>query len=346
MGRKDKFRSKDLHQQAYERLTSMQAFGESKKKAKQKGTDREKIYSISTYRTYWKHTKYFLHWIKETYPQCSTLKSARRHVNEWLTLRTERIDKNGNHLSSWTIQTEAAALNKLFGIPPDDPNRFVPPKRERCEIIRSRGRTARDRHFSTTNNDELIRFCKGTGCRRNVLERLEGRDLWTRERMETELTVLRSKMNLTTKEITHINTLKEALTVFPDQDYFVHHRKDKGGRYRFAPIIGKDKDMIIDRFNKIGEREKVWKYVNNNADVHSYRSEYATDLYRIYARDVKDIPYDRTNKGTGKKFQSEVYTCRKDERGKKLDRVAMYICSKALGHNRVNVVADNYLRGI
>ena len=33
MGRKDKKYSKTLHQQAYERLTGMQAFGESKKDA-------------------------------------------------------------------------------------------------------------------------------------------------------------------------------------------------------------------------------------------------------------------------------------------------------------------------
>lgn len=32
MGRRNKAYSKDLHQQAYDRLTGMQAFGESKKK--------------------------------------------------------------------------------------------------------------------------------------------------------------------------------------------------------------------------------------------------------------------------------------------------------------------------
>ena len=36
MGRRNKSYSKDLHQQAYDRLTSMQAFGESKKEADRK----------------------------------------------------------------------------------------------------------------------------------------------------------------------------------------------------------------------------------------------------------------------------------------------------------------------
>ena len=48
MGRKDKSYSKNLHQQAYERLTGMQAFGESKREAKENGTDAEKIFSAST----------------------------------------------------------------------------------------------------------------------------------------------------------------------------------------------------------------------------------------------------------------------------------------------------------
>ena len=60
VGRKNKAYSKDLHQQAYDRLTSMQAFGESKKAAVATGTDKDKIFSFNTYQTYWKHTKYFI----------------------------------------------------------------------------------------------------------------------------------------------------------------------------------------------------------------------------------------------------------------------------------------------
>ena len=35
------------------------------------------------------------------------------------------------------------------------------PKAEPEDIKRSRGDRVRDRHFSKTNNDELIKFCKG-----------------------------------------------------------------------------------------------------------------------------------------------------------------------------------------
>ena len=80
--------------------------------------------------------------------------------------------------------------------------------------------------------------------------------------------------------------------------------------------------------------------------IHSYRGDYATMIYKAHARDIKDIPYDTINRGTGRKMQSEVYHCKKDEAGKKLDKAAMLVCSKALGHNRIDVVANNYIRGL
>ena len=84
MGRRNKEYSKTLHQQAYDRLTGMQAFGESKKEAVANGTDKEKIFSFNTYKSYWKHTKYFIEYIKSEHPECTTLKSAKKYVNEWL----------------------------------------------------------------------------------------------------------------------------------------------------------------------------------------------------------------------------------------------------------------------
>ena len=131
MGRNNKTYSKNLHQQAYDRLIGMQAFGDSKKKAVANGTNGDKIYSYNTYQTYWKHTKYFVKWVQQVHPECTTLKKAEQYVPEWLQSRTEQIDKNGNHLSAWTIQTEAAALNKLYGIKPDDEKRFQPPQRKK-----------------------------------------------------------------------------------------------------------------------------------------------------------------------------------------------------------------------
>ena len=130
MGRRNKAYHKDLHQQAYDRLTGMQAFGESKKQAVADGTEKDKILSFSTYKANWQHEKYFIKYIQEKYPECTTLKSAKKYVNEWLQARTDQ------GLSAWTIQLEAKAMGKLYGISPDDENYFKPPKRNREDIKR------------------------------------------------------------------------------------------------------------------------------------------------------------------------------------------------------------------
>lgn len=340
MGRRNKAYSKDLHQQAYDRLTGMQAFGESKKEAVANGTDKEKIFSFNTYKSYWKHTKYFIKYIKENHPECTTLKSAKKYVNEWL---QTRVDQG---LSAWTVQLEAKAMGKLYGISPDDENYFKPPKRNREDIKRSRGDRVRDKHFSKTNNDELIKFCKGTGLRRAELGELRGKDLVTREQIEAEISQLESRpaAELTPADTKRLEMLQD--TRLFEGDYFTHVRNGKGGRERMSPIIGPNMEQIVERIKSTPAEEKVWQHIHQSADIHGYRAEYATIIYRAKARAIEEIPYDRVNRGTGRKYQSEVYTCRKDEAGRKLDKAAMLVCSKALGHNRIEVVANNYIRGL
>lgn len=340
MGRRNKSYSKDLHQQAYDRLTGMQAFGESKKVAVATGTEKDKIFSYNTYKSYWKHTKYFIKYIKEHHPECTTLKSARKFVNEWLQVRADQ------GLSAWTVQLEAKAMGKLYGIQPDDENYFKPPKRKREDIKRSRGDRVRDRHFSKTNNDELIKFCRGTGLRRCELEQLRGKDLVTRSQIEKEISRLdaipaESRTPVDEKRFTMLQDAR----LF-EGEYFTFVRNGKGGRERLSPIIGQNIEQIVERFRNTLPEEKVWQHIHKSADIHGYRAEYATAIYRSHARDIKEIPFDRVNRGTGRRYQSEVYVCRKDEAGKKLDKSAMLVCSKALGHNRISVVADNYIRGL
>lgn len=338
MGRKNKKYYKDLHQQAYDKLTGMQAFGESKKEAVANGTYREKIFSFNTYQTYWKHTKYFVKWVQQTHPECTTLKSAKKYVNEWL---KSRVDQG---LSAYTVQTEAKALGKLYGIQPDDPEYFNPPKRERAKITRSRGDRVRDQHFSVANNDELIKFCQGTGLRRSELEALKGSALVTKKQIQKRIELLESKESLNPGEEKQLKMLHDA-NLF-EVEYFTYVRKGKGGRQRLSPIVGKHAAQIVERIKDTPRDSKVWQHVNSNADIHSYRSDYAVTIYKLCARPIEEIPFDRVNKGTGKKFQSDVYVCRKDESGKKLDKKAMLTCSKALGHNRIEVVANNYIRGL
>ena len=348
MGRKNKTYQKDLKQQIYDKLLGMLRAGEgtSKKDAIADGTDRDKIHSYNTYDTYRKHCGYFAAYIQINHPDCTTIKSAKKYVPEWLQYRVDHGNQKGEPLSAWTITLEREALGKLYGITPDDPGFFKTPKRRREDIKRSRVPAARDRHFSKTNNDEFIRFCKGTGCRRNIIAKLEGRDLITAAEIRAEIEKLSALPTPTDAEIMHLHVLQDAVGNFPNQDYYIHHRTDKGGRERYAPIIGDDVDQIVARMRATAPHDKVWQHVPTNADIHSYRADYATKIYKMHARPIEDIPYDKINKGSRKRYQSDVYACRKDEAGKKLDKQAMGKCTKALGHNRLEIVANNYIRGL
>ena len=178
MGRKNKAYRLSLHQQIYNRLTSMQAFGESKQQGKADGTMQNKIYSYSTYQSYSRACQSFGKYINKNHTEATTLKSAQKYVNEYL----QSLVDSGK--SAWTVSLYCSALVKLYQIAPDDPHRFQVPSRHRYDITRSRGTTVSDAHFSAKNHAELIAFCKGVGCRKNVLKKLESTDLWDRDRME------------------------------------------------------------------------------------------------------------------------------------------------------------------
>ena len=341
MGRRNKAYSKDMHQQAYDKLTGMHAFGDSKKDDKAYDREHEtdivsgKIYSFNTHKTYWKHIKYFIKWVQEKYPKCRTLKKAKKFVSEWL---QTRVDQG---LSAWTIQTEEAALNKLFQIKKDDPERFQPPQRRKKDIVRSRGTKVRDAHFSETKNQELVHFCKGCGFRRGVLERLKGSDLYDRKSVEVALDKAKAE-----NDQIMIKACADALRTFPDKEYFILHRKDKGGKTRISPIVGPNIEKIVDRMRNTKPDELVWKYVPSACDVHGYRADYATMLYNQYARPIESLNFRTKIRCADGKYRSEMYACRGDEKGKKLDRKALRVISIALGHNREDTAIANYIQNL
>lgn len=330
---------RDLKQQIYDRLTSMQAFGQSKKNDMIYGTTDDKIYSFSTYKTYSKHCKYFANYLQENHPEVKNLKDARKYVPEWLQFRADE------GLSAWTVQTEAKALGKLYGIKPDDKDYFIPPQRHRVDIKRSRGTAARDSHFSEIQNLEFVNFSRATGLRRRELEELRGDSYITRPALEKRLKALQQDTALSESDEKIKIMIQDALA-FNDINDFLFVRNGKGGRWRVSPIIGDHAKEVIAKIKSADKKTKVWEHIPPGADIHGYRADYATAIYKRYARNIKDIPIDGTYEGIGQPRRSEVYCCRKDRAGLQLDRRAMLLCSKALGHNRISIVADNYLRNI
>ena len=209
-----------------------------------------------------------------------------------------RID---NGLSAYTIKLEVAALCKLYGNTASD---YIPtPPRLRKNIKRSRGIAKRDVFFSETGQyADFVEFCKSTGLRRSELRALTGDKLIRDE--DGNYRILVNKMS-------------------------------KGGRPRQALIIG-DVQKIVSMMKSAGTG-KVFDKIPSGADIHGYRADYATAVYKMFARPIKEIL--NTNR-------HDVYFCRKDRKGHWYDRASMRIASQNLGHNRVSIVGQHYLRNI
>lgn len=106
----------------------------------------------------------------------------------------------------------------------------------------------------------------------------------------------------------------------------------KGGRWRMAPIVGTPAEVaMVQQMCRTAADGRVWPHVPSSADIHSYRADYCQRVYQTATRPVDQIPAD------------DKYYCRGDRKGVILDRKAMLIASRALGHNRIDVIASHYL---
>lgn len=295
-----------LVKQIQDTLQNKLCIGESKHLAKADHTAQNGIYAYSTFRTYMKHANYFAQYCKEKHG-CKTLEQCRPYIDEWLSSRSR--------LSPYTQKLEAASLAKLYGC--STKNFVQTDTRNRDNITRSRGEKVRDSHFSEANHRDLVDFCRSTGLRRGELECLRG----------------------------------DSLT-YKDGKAYIHITSGaKGGRERFAPIIG---DVAkVESMMKAAGSGKVFEKVPNGADIHGYRSDYATAIYKQHARSYEACCKTRfwnrehfNGKGQSKGgFDNDsVYRMRGSHKGEWLDKEAMRIASEALGHNRISVVGEHYIR--
>lgn len=160
--------------------------------------------------------------------------------------------KTREHLSVYTQKMEASALVKLYGCTLEELNIHTA-ARQRKDITRSRNTVKRDRHFSESNHAELLAFCRATGLRRAELQTLRGTALYQDR-----------------------------------SGYYLHITSgSKGGRERYAPIIG-DKDLVIRLCKQAGDG-KVFEKIPSGADIHSYRRDYATAIYWQHARPLEQL---------------------------------------------------------
>lgn len=333
------------------KFDGMLRIGVSKHDDKQAGLNTQKhIYSWESYRSYLKQASYFAQWVKEQPVdpvlghKPRTLEEARPYVERWI---QSNIDRG---LSAYTIKLQTATMGKLYGCHMKDFD-IATPARSRANITRSRGAKVRDKNFNEARHEDLVTFCRCTGVRRAELEQLRGTDL---------------------REI--------------DGKYYLEiTRATKGGRPRTSPIMASEEELqrVLQLLRNAGDG-KVFGRISTDADIHGYRSQYATRVYEANKRPLSEFENERLiifqnrviasytsenchvlDRETYKEYYSEtkkdrrgkypamkpgykdvssMYHCKRDLAGTVYDRRALFAASNALGHNRESVVAEHYIR--
>lgn len=126
---------------------------------------------------------------------------------------------------------------------------------------------------------------------------------------------------------------KNDLIVKPGGDILIH-LDEKGGKERWALVLPEYSDFVKNTFERSPgygpHREYLFPkgYIPDSMAVHCYRAVYAQKLYQLFE-----------NRGLG---NGNKYYCRKDMKGKSFDKGLLIQVSRNMGHNRCDVIVENY----
>lgn len=124
--------------------------------------------------------------------------------------------------------------------------------------------------------------------------------------------------------------LKTENIIIEEDNVYIEVLQGKGGRRRIVEVLAEYREHIKSYHNdNIGEY--VFKTIPQNLDIHSYRASYACELYKSLERPLDSL------------IREQKYYCKGDMKGNVYDKKAMMTVSRMLGHNRINVIASNYL---
>lgn len=286
-------------------LKSKEKIGESKHTAKQNDAMKDGIYSYNTAKMYNRECQKFANYvIAERGNAKLSVAESRDYAAEYLQQGIE------NGVSPYTLQMQRSALAKLYGCTGNEICDL--PARHRAEITRSRNHTIVSEKTGKIIKNQSV--CAGRFSEKN----------------HSEIVAFCRSTGLRRSELESLTG--DQLEVTEDGDAYIHLKgyQCKGGRPRVVPVIG-DVSNAITLCENAG-RNKVFPRVPQAMDVHSYRSEYAVAIYNQYARPLDELE------------RKEKYYCRAELKGTVYDRAAMLMASKALGHNRISIIAEHYLR--
>ena len=296
----------DIHHEVKIALQKMESFGQSKYHDKLSGDTQGKIYSFSTARAYNRDCQRFATYVAENSPtgRNTSLQDAFKYAKEYI------AKENASEKSPYTIKAERSALAKLYQCKAEELGTVR--ERSRENITRSRERTV--------VSEKTGKIIKNQSTR-------AGR--FSEKNHAAEVAFARGTgMRRSEMEQVRGNQLHQRA----DGSYYIRMvgNQCKGGREREIPVRG-DVDRIVEMC-RAADSGKVFESVPAHMDVHHYRSEYASNLYNELARVPGEIP------------KEDRYCCRNDLKGVWYDKPAMKEVSEALGHSRISVIAEHYLR--
>ena len=299
----------DIRNEIKSKLHEMERFGESKYEAKLTGDVKHGIYSYSTATAYNRDCQRFADYAIEQHGnRYMSLDDARQYAEGFL-----RSELSAGR-SVYTVKAERAALAKLYQC--DGRKICELPNRSRADITRSRERYV----TSAKTGKQILNPSSRAGHfseknHRDIVDFCRSTGLRRSELQQLRGDQLRG---------VDINGRTEYAIVLDGSQC-------KGGRSRWIPIVVGNIDNVVQLMESAGSG-RVFDSVPAAMDVHHYRSEFASNLYAAVARPVNEIPRD------------ERYCCRGELKGTWYDKRAMRIVSEALGHNRISVIAEHYLR--
>jgi hypothetical protein len=306
----------NIKMQLHERINDLLKIGESKHQAKQEyrqyclennikinPAKTVGIHSIKTADAYRQTANEFGEWLKTNHREIKNLEEITPEISyEYL----KQKENQGN--SAWSVSKDMSAINKCLDIGLNKKDGDLA-ERSYKDISRSREEKEYQKNYNENNYQEQILVAKAFGVRR---ESIHGGSY----------------------------QIKDTSLYEKEGDVFVRVI-EKGGRYRESVCLDKYKEKVLDAFDieegePMSKEDFIDKYNNSgnvlfneytrNIDNHSFRSEYAVDLY-------EQLEEEKISEGLEIKENYRGY-----------DKEIVLKISSELGHNRPSVVVEHYLR--
>lgn len=314
-------RAKNLKIQMHQKIDSLLCIGESKHQAKEaygkyckdnnikhNPSKTMGIYSIKTADNYRQVISEFGDWLKSNKNEIWSTKDlssvSKDTVKEYLQYR----DKS---CSPYTVSRDMSALNKVLNLDLSKKECNLQ-QRSYKDVTRSRGDKLHDKQYNANNYKDQILIAQSFGLRR--------------------------------ESIVGGSYQIKAVSLFSSYGEVYCSVIEKGGRYREAPCLAEYKEQVLETFsvqerplqnleNEVKKQQFIELYnssgnllfdnYTSKIDNHAFRAEYAQALYNQLLED-NYYPNSDNYRGYVKDALQEV--------------------SEALGHNRLSVVVEHYLR--